>query len=338
VKNHQQGFFVDNDKIGLTRAMNLWVRHRSCFGCPQRCMKIGRVRRGAFKGAICEGPEFETAMNGANWMLDDINAYFACLEYAEEAGFDVISIGGVVGYALEAYEKGAITSADINGIRLEWGNGAEIIKFMKAIVEDKKDIFEWFRRGSTYAAERIGKDSWKYAVDVKNMPYAAHSTQPQQWAAMSYAVSTRGADHVHGGGAAGQHNAMIRDMGVFCLFYMYSYNTPGYVDILNFVTGNSLTIDQYRLIGEKAYNIDKLFNLREGFKAIDDQAHYVTMHVPHTLGASAGRFIPEADILQARTDFYVSRGWDPNTGIPSAGKFQELGLNAMIPYLNSITP
>ncbi|MBQ9991846.1 MAG: hypothetical protein IJP33_00265 [Firmicutes bacterium] len=343
-RNHREGMNPYDDKIGIgVIHSEFWIRHRSCYGCPWRCMKIGVIRQGEHAGAIAEGPEYESAMNGANWLLDDMGEFAAIMEKLEGYGFDLIGLGGLVGYALEAYENGVITSKDIDGIKLEWSNGVEIMKFMDALVSNHTNpIYDWFRRGSTYAALKIDAerktDSVKYAMDSKNHSFAAHNVHGQEAATgyngleMGYAVGHRGACHINGVTPAAMNNMMIRDMGVFCSFST-AYGAQGETDILNFIMGTSYTLDQMNYIASRARNIEKVFNLREGFTVEDDTLPWRTFNDPYQWGPKKGALLPEDKFKETRKNYYTEMGWDPETGIPTKGKLQELGLEDLIPYL-----
>lgn len=347
VRNHREGMNPNDDKIGIgVLQSEFWVRHRSCYGCPWRCMKIGVIRNGKYAGTIAEGPEYESAMNGANWLIDDMGEYAAIMEKLEGYGYDLIGLGGVVGFALEAYENKVITSKDIDGIKLEWGNGDEIMKFMDALVNNTKNpIYNWFRRGSTYAARKLdaerGTDSEKYAMDVKNHSFAAHNVHGQEASTgymgleIGYAMGHRGACHINGTSYAAMKNMMIRDMGYFCSFST-AYGVNGEADILNFIMGTAYTVDQFNLIAEKARNIERIFNFQEGFTLDDDELPWRTYNDPYQWGPKKGALLPREKFLELREVYLKDCGWDVKTGLPPAGKLRELGLDDLVPYLNKI--
>lgn len=343
VRNHREGTNPNDDKIGCAAVMlNYWVRHRSCYACPMRCMKWGVQKGGKYKGTLAEGPEYESAMNGANWLIDDLGGFSAIMEYIEDRGYDLIGIGGTVGWALEAYEKGVITSKDINGINLEWGNADEILKFMDAMIYDKEnEIFDWLRHGTSYTAWKIdaarGTDSYRYAVDVKNHSFAAHGVQAQTsyGRAICYSFSNRGACHMVGNNIAAQNTMYANNTGVMC---SRSGNTPlgmkHYSRVLNFITGKNWTPEELVSLGEKTWNLERVFNILNGFRREDDDLPRRAFDDALTWGPKAGKVVDEVDWEKNRIAYYEERGWDPETAYPTAGKLQELGLDDVVPYLN----
>ena len=82
-------------------------------------------------------------------------------------------------------------------------------------------------------------------------------------------------------------------------------------------------------IGERVWNLGRLFNLREGVEA-DTIPHklYAEEHA-HTDGASAGRAIGTETFKQGLQDFYTIRGWDEH-GVPSEAKLAELGVDVRL--------
>jgi aldehyde:ferredoxin oxidoreductase len=78
-------------------------------------------------------------------------------------------------------------------------------------------------------------------------------------------------------------------------------------------------------IGERATNMARIFNLREGFSRKDDT-------LPERLfsglenGPLQGNAIPREDFEQSLTTLYGLKGWDPETGIPSRERLEALSL------------
>ena len=61
------------------------------------------------------GPEFETVGSiGSNLLVDDLGAICKANELCNRYGLDTISVGGVIGFAMECYEHGLITDKDTN--------------------------------------------------------------------------------------------------------------------------------------------------------------------------------------------------------------------------------
>ncbi len=81
--------------------------------------------------------------------------------------------------------------------------------------------------------------------------------------------------------------------------------------------------------GEKGIQLARLFNCRHGLTAQDD-ALPDRMFEPLSNGAHQGHAVPRADFEQAKRTYYEAMGWD-RSGMPTLGKFVELGLQDLHP-------
>lgn len=94
---------------------------------------------------------------------------------------------------------------------------------------------------------------------------------------------------------------------------------------INAATGWSLTIEDALLIGERATNMARIFNLREGFSRKDDT-------LPNRMfeglenGPLQGNAIPRDEFEQSLSILYNMKGWNPQTGIPTHEKLEALAL------------
>ena len=79
-------------------------------------------------------------------------------------------------------------------------------------------------------------------------------------------------------------------------------------------------------VGERAWNLARLFNVRDEVEADDLPRALYAEEGAHTAGPSAGRAIGEAPFRAALQEYYELRGWDEN-GVPSAAKLEELGID-----------
>ena len=79
-------------------------------------------------------------------------------------------------------------------------------------------------------------------------------------------------------------------------------------------------------IGERVINLQRMFNLREGFSRKDDLIPERVKKVP-----SFGIYKDEdrcgiSDYEAMLDEYYDARGWDLKTGAPSKEKLDELGI------------
>lgn len=97
------------------------------------------------------------------------------------------------------------------------------------------------------------------------------------------------------------------------------------------VTGLNYTAGEFLLVGERVYNIEKMFNLREGFSRADDKLPARLVDEPQDPSNPMTK-VPLDDLLPR---YYGARGWDSN-GIPRPSMLKKLGLHHLLPLREQI--
>ena len=96
------------------------------------------------------------------------------------------------------------------------------------------------------------------------------------------------------------------DCAVVCMFYPYNY--VQLAEAVSGATGHDYTAEEILRVGERAQQLCRLFNLREGLTAADDRIPKRIMQ-PFTEGPAAGVEITEQNFLAARGQWYGMMGW-----------------------------
>jgi len=331
VKNYREGTFEDIDEIGYEAAkQKAWIRDFACYCCPLACKKSGVIKRGLYPGLVHDGPEYETGtMFGANLMISDFSGMMKPIYMGDDLGIDIISAGNVIGFLMEAYEKGLIDKNTMGGIDLRWGNVDAAIEMLKNI-SYRKGIGSISADGLKAIAEKIGESTETYAIHVKGHTLAAWNVHVDPGMGISYVTSNRGACHLNGRTAEGQNRtALIDSLGV-CLFARRGFGEDGLRKLLNAVSGFNWSKEMYELAGERVFNLEKLFNLREGFDKEDDRLPERFYEEPLTKGEHKGSILKRSEFAKRLEKYYVKRGWNPDTSIPESGSLEKLGLNLKI--------
>ena len=164
-----------------------------------QCHNLCEIKKGpyAYKG---KGPEYESfAMMGFNTMVDDIEAVAYACELANLYSMDCISLGVVVAWAMECYEKGVITQKDTYGLDLKWGNAEALVEITKKIGERADGLGYLLGEGCKIASEVLGKGSEAWAVQMKGQEIAAHNWRAQYISALNYCTGVAaGPNHERG--------------------------------------------------------------------------------------------------------------------------------------------
>jgi len=116
-------------------------------------------------------------------------------------------------------------------------------------------------------------------------------------------------------------SALIDSLGL-CLFTIFALNPEHYASLLSSVTGEPLDGKQILGIGERIWNLERLFNLREGFTSEDDTLPPRFSQETLPRGHSKGQTVDLDPLLD---EYYALRGWE-TSGVPGAQKLAELRL------------
>ena len=367
-KNWQSNSWGKGEELYDYFYKNNLVDNKQCYkGCPVGCGRIAEVKEGKYKTPIHEGTEYETMAAFTAFVLNEnIDVAVHCDYLCNEFGIDTISTGAAIAFAMECYENGILDNEDTEGLDLSWGNSEVLPELVKKIAQ-REGIGNLLADGVKRASEKIGKDSYEYAVQVKGLEAPAHDPRGGKALAVTYGTGNRGSCHIHPVEAMGydagkmefglsefglpdpnkvdrwdeegkgkvvkllQDGGTLPDIMGTCKFMLYvGTDLKDYVDMLNGLTGWNIDGWELLKIGERAINLQRLFNIREGFCRNDDMIH-PRMGSQPKFGLYADR--EECIIKDFKTildEYYNERGWDKDTGRPKQAKLKELGLESYI--------
>ncbi|MCD6584715.1 MAG: aldehyde ferredoxin oxidoreductase family protein [Desulfobacteraceae bacterium] len=338
VKNYREGTFAEIDKINAkTVRGKAWVRDFACYCCCLACKKSGVIKEGPYKTIVHDGPEYETGvMFGANLMISDLGGLMKAIYDGDDLGMDIISAGNVIGFLMEAYEKGYVTKSDLDGIDLTWGN-VDAVLLMIDKINRRDGVGNLAAQGVKAVSKQVGRDSEKFAIHVKGLELAAHNIHANPPRALCYATSNRGACHLSGDNIVHQNFVAAVDSLGLCLFASdhNKWMLPGIskskmANLLTAITGIEWDADKFMETGERVFNLEKMFNLREGFTREDDRLPERFFAEPFTMGPEKGAKLDRQEFTELMDKFYAERDWDIKTTRPSDQKLEQLGLEFTI--------
>lgn len=328
VRNYREGTFKEVEMINTKSSRaQIWKRDFACFSCHLACKKSG-FAKGAYGGIIHDGPEYETGtMLGANLLISDLAGLNKMIAICDDYGIDIISTGGVLGFLMEAREKGMINQQFLDGIDLTWGNIDACIEMIHKIGR-KEGIGKLASRGVKALSQHIGQGSEEFAIHVKGHELAAWNVHPNSERMMiTYATSNRGACHLNSSGFARQNSAALQDSLGACSFASSWYKDEvSYRHFIEAITGVEQTQEEFDSIGDRIFNLEKMFNVREGFTRADDNIPERFFKDAHTYGIGQGVLATHDDFTKWMDAYYADRGWDLATSKPTVEKLTQLGL------------
>jgi aldehyde:ferredoxin oxidoreductase len=90
-------------------------------------------------------------------------------------------------------------------------------------------------------------------------------------------------------------------------------------------TGIVFSVADFAAIGERTWNLERLWNQRAGLSAADDSLPARLLREPLDTGPAAGVTVRLEQMLAA---YYQARGWTAE-GLPTREKLLELGLTSL---------
>jgi aldehyde:ferredoxin oxidoreductase len=361
VRNWTERSFDAIDKITAAAVRDSYrVAMEGCPGCQVRCKKVVALEGEGFKvDPRNGGPEYETLASFGSFMgIDDLAAICRANEMCSLHGLDTISTGGTIAFAMECFERGLISREDTGGLELRFGNADAMLQMIEAIAH-RRGFGDVLAGGSRAAAQRIGGGAAELAMHVKGVEFGMHDPRVKQGLGLVYAVAPNGADHMTGAHdtaftkegrgmeavrsldspqplpaddlgtakvdrARNQHlSRNFVDSLVMCAFVPWTLRQQ--VDLLRAQTGWDYTDFEALRLGERVANMARMFNLREGLTAADDQLPKRFFSVGGKAGPKAIAMDPDA-MNRARRTFYILMGWHTDTGVPMPETLERLGI------------
>jgi aldehyde:ferredoxin oxidoreductase len=366
VNNFNDGEWAGIDDLSFI-VKKIGIRMEACAACAVHCKKVVKA-----EGVDSDygGAEYETlGALGSTCGVGDLTWVSRGNQACNANSLDTIGAGVTIAMAMEAFERGTLTLEDTGGIDLRFGNGEAMVQMIEKIAH-REGLGDILAEDMATAAAKIGGDAWTYAVHTKGQAYPMHEPRFKRGLAIGYAVSPTGADHCHSLHDSWMGNADeegfilgrgLRSLGVLepvaledlgpakvkalmlnqiqsvignCLTLC---NFPGWsmedqCKILRAATGWDVSEYELMKIAERALNLARVFNMREGWTVEDDHLSERS-YQPTRNGALADGGIDREELREAVHTYYGMMGWAPETGRPLTAKLQELDIAWAETYL-----
>ncbi|MHA2059878.1 MAG: aldehyde ferredoxin oxidoreductase family protein, partial [Candidatus Ranarchaeia archaeon] len=351
--NFSNTTFEGAEKIsGEVMIRDYLLKNIACAVCPIACDHIVIVDEGDYKGSKAS-VEYETIMAlGSNCGIDSFSSIIRANELCDELGMDTMTAGLTIAWAIECYQKGLIGPEDTDGIELKWNDPKTQHLLLEKIAHRDGKFADILAEGSRRAALKIGRDTLRYAPQVKGLELAGYSPRTLKSMSLGYATSTRGACHLRSGaysfdikGAVDRFEGdpsrgklvsdsedvyMIYDSAMFCKFFRGVVSTlEDIANLLNLVTGITFQPEELREIGNRITQLQEAFSIREGLKREDFYLPDRVLEEPVPDGPAKGVTLTRKEFETMLDAYFKYRGWDQN-GRPSKQILQKFGLEEVI--------
>ncbi|MGB9132307.1 MAG: aldehyde ferredoxin oxidoreductase family protein [Methanosarcina sp.] len=286
------------------------------LGCKKRIKKTGQIvpdydSLWAF-GFNLENPDFGSVLNA-----DRI-----CRDY----GLDPISAGSVLSACAELKSK-IIETHELESLLIGIGEGNKL------------------GDGARKYLSAMGREDM--SMDIKGLELGGFDPRGIRGQALAYATSCHGGDYqtafMIGPEVLGKPLSLDRlslegkagilqvfenltaalDSLALCPFSVFAFNEELCSALLLSATGMEISPAEFQKIGERIWNLERIYNLGAGFMLKDDT---LPERFFEKKGENEEYMISHPAFETALQEYYHYRGWDME-GVPLARKLKDLGLN-----------
>jgi aldehyde:ferredoxin oxidoreductase len=354
-RNFEAGQFEHAENInGNAIKEQRMVANKACFACTIACGRVTHLPGETADKYLVnmhprnwrtagEGPEYEAAWAlGSDTGVGDLDAVIKANWLCNDLGMDPISMGATLAAAMELYERGILGDGQVE-LPLRFGSGTALVRMVEAT-----GYREGFGDELAEGSKRLG-DNFRHPeifMGVKGQEFPAYDPRGFQGMGIAYATCNRGACHLRAWTpgpetsgkmdphttvgkaewvAAEQNRSTSHDATGVCLFTGSGAPLDDLVACTAAATGVPYTLDDFVRVGERTWNLERLWNLKAGLSAADDNLPERLLKVPHKSGPAKGVVVHLDEMLPV---YYQSRGWDEG-GVPTREKLAELGLGSV---------
>lgn len=372
-RNFREGSFEGYETLsGRYMTDTILVDRKSCPACPVHCKRVVEVNeKGMTVSLKYGGPEYETiSAFGSNCGISDIKVVAKANEICNRHTLDTISTGMMISSAMECAEKGLLPPELISDLDLHFGSTEGMLSLLDLIV-NRQGLGDILAEGPKGLEEKLGKEASSCFHHIKGQPVPLHEPRWKTGMGLGYALSPTGAEHIaniHDHLYASEEAptfAEAKKMGILdpvdalelspakarlwvymtlaksmsnsvCLCVFMPYNIDQIAETVKAVTEWNVSTWELLKATERALNMARAFNAREGFNADDDILPH-RFFEPLEGGALEGKSIDRQQFYEIRNLVYDMLGWDRETAWPKPWKLYELGLDWVVEELEKNT-
>ena len=350
--NFREGVFDHSKEIDGNTMEASTVKQRGCPNCNMICGNVILDTNGEESELDYEN----VVMLGSNIGVGDLKQVGRLNRMCDMLGLDTISAGSAIGFTMECSEKKLV-----KGLKLGWGD----FEGSQKLIEDMaymRGHGALLGLGTKAAAEKIGKGSMDFAMQVKGLECSAYDCHLCPGMSLSFGTSPIGAHHKdawvisweissgtreeYGPAKADKVIEFQRIRGgmfeclVACRFpwIELGFEVDHYPKYMEAATGLKWTLDDMWALGDRVYALIRAFWVREFAGKWGRTMDYPPerwFKDPLTEGPIAGKKLDKAKYDTLLGYYYEKRGWD-DRGIPTKDTMKKLGLENEAKGLNKV--
>jgi aldehyde:ferredoxin oxidoreductase len=354
VKNYLTNIWnIPEDKLG--RFSEEYIRknygstRNPCWACRLLHSTVMTIPDGPYKGMVVDEPEYEQLAAWASVIdVQDVASATMLSSLTDRLGIDTNEGGWLMGWVMECFEKGFLTSEQLDGLELHWGN-VEAVKQLLHMIAHRQGIGNLLADGVMRASQKIGGEAAKCAIYTMKGNIPRGHDHRTRWFEMFDTVTSNtgtletGMTATYFGGAelqgpgypmevstaiAETKGTMVFDDSLGICRFNSRMNIVLEVEAVNAITGWNFTPEEAKQVGLRAVTLLKAFNIRAGITKELDRPSVRYGSTPIDGPSKGIGVMPHWEKMLE--NYYKLMGWDVATGKPLPETLKALGLPHVI--------
>jgi aldehyde:ferredoxin oxidoreductase len=342
-QNNFQNVAVPHKSIGTDTLESAFaLRSRGCFACPVACIKKSDVKHPAFVGKGMVPTYLAIGSLGLNCGISDLSAIGSANMLCAEMGLDPVAAGGMLSTAMELVQKKVTTVEELK-LDLQFGHDAGMLEAIQ-LVSTKKGHAQRIGGGAKALAESFERPD--LFMGVRGISMAPFDPRAIQGMGLHFATCNYGPHHLYGytfidellhvnedfdpaateGKAAltkfYQDMTAVMDSLGLCNWPLMGLKFKNFVPLVNSCLGTAHTADDLLFMGERVWNMERLFNMKGGCDGTHDALPERFSKESLSVGEGEGVVSRVGEMLP---EYYRLRGWS-DAGDPLHETLNTLGL------------
>ena len=375
LKNMSSGIWTRerfNELYGVKTFLKSKKHSSTCISCPIGCKTHHQIPDGTWEGIEVKTTHFiNTANMGQKLELEDHREALKLTDACNRAGVCMYTFSEMADYLTRLLNEGKITKEDLHGLDLQ-RNLESYLEFLDKLTK-REGIGAVAADGWFALSEHLEYDARVHYKNTRGIVKGTDCIFDARFnrldsAMLSEVVSPKGGFQAWGtiGGrltaedvpvvyntsenenigrlTAQAENVMmvLNSLGV-CYVPLNTLSMFGYplmktlAEMYYIVTGIEVGVDELRLRGERAFNLYKMLNVREGFDRSDDRVPSVWLEPKEAVWGTVvlktlyTKKVVDEQLMESIIDeYYRERGWDIEKGIPTPEKLRSLQLDFLL--------
>ncbi|MBI2303482.1 MAG: hypothetical protein HYU86_01875 [Chloroflexi bacterium] len=321
-----------------------------CWACQFHHCHLLKIPSGPWAGRVIEEPEYEGfAACASNIGVRDVVSAMVLANEVDRLGMDVNEAGWVMGFAMEAHQKGLLDKEATDRLELTWGNSGAAMSLLSQIAH-RRGLGDLLAEGVMRAAQRLGGEAINMAVHTQKGASPRGHDHRARWVELfDTCVSSSGTietvytvpveqlghpplknafspEEVATFVAVTKGAMQFEDSLGVCRFQTRT-NMEFLTEALQAATGWEVSISDAMAIGRKAVNTMRAFDLRHGISPAGDRPSPRYGSSPVDGPAQGRAMMPHWEKMLR--DYYQAMGWDAETGVPLPATLESQGLDKL---------